>query len=108
MKLDDALAGIDSLGFDTPPIIYFVEAHPHYDALVTESFRRIAAGTTQGVTTVITLTEVLCKQSFLVLHCHVERSETSRCLIKEMLHFVQHDSVFLRFRECNQTFFTKY
>jgi len=59
MKLDDALAGIDSLGFDTAPIIYFVEAHPHYDTLVTEVFRRVAAGALQGVTSVITLTEVL-------------------------------------------------
>jgi predicted nucleic acid-binding protein len=59
MKLDDALAGIDSLGFDTAPIIYFVEAHPHYDALVTEIFQRVAAGTIQGITSVITLTEVL-------------------------------------------------
>ncbi len=27
-KLDDALAGVTLLGFDTSPIIYFVEAHP--------------------------------------------------------------------------------
>jgi predicted nucleic acid-binding protein len=59
MKLDDALAGIDSLGFDTAPIIYFVEAHLRYDALVSEIFRRVAAGAIQGVTSVITLTEVL-------------------------------------------------
>jgi hypothetical protein len=38
MKLDDALAGVDRLGFDTPPVIYFVEAHPHYDALSLRSF----------------------------------------------------------------------
>jgi hypothetical protein len=59
MKLDDALAGVDRLGFDTAPIIYFVEAHPHYDALVTEIFRRVAMRVIQGVTSVITLTEVL-------------------------------------------------
>lgn len=59
MKLDDALAGIDSLGFDSAPIIYFVEAHPRYDTLVTEIFRRVAAGAMLGVTSVITLTEVL-------------------------------------------------
>jgi predicted nucleic acid-binding protein len=59
MKLDDALAGIDALGFDTAPIIYFVEANPRYDALVTEIFRRVAVGAVQGVTSVITLTEVL-------------------------------------------------
>jgi hypothetical protein len=59
MKLDDALAGVDRLGFDTPPVIYFVEAYPRYDALVTAIFQRIAARTLHGVTSVITLTEVL-------------------------------------------------
>ena len=59
MKLDDALTGVDRLGFDTAPIIYFVEAHPRYDALVTTIFQRIAARTLSSVTSVITLTEVL-------------------------------------------------
>jgi predicted nucleic acid-binding protein len=59
MKLDDALTGVDRLGFDTAPVIYFVEAHPRYDALVTAIFQRIAAGVLRGVTSVITLTEVL-------------------------------------------------
>jgi hypothetical protein len=59
IKLDDALAGADRLGFDTAPVIYFVEAHPRYDALVTEIFQRVATGALSGVTSVITLTEVL-------------------------------------------------
>jgi predicted nucleic acid-binding protein len=59
MKLDDALRGVARLGFDTAPVIYFVEAHPHYDVLVTEVFQRVAAGALRGVTSVITLTEVL-------------------------------------------------
>ena len=59
MKLDDAITGVDRLGFDTAPVIYFVEAHPRYDALVTAIFQRLAAGTLSGVTSVITLTEVL-------------------------------------------------
>jgi hypothetical protein len=33
IKLDDALTGVDRLGFDTAPLIYFVEAHPRYDTL---------------------------------------------------------------------------
>ena len=41
MKLDDALAGVNRLGVDTSPIIYFVEAHPGYDPLVTAIFKRI-------------------------------------------------------------------
>jgi predicted nucleic acid-binding protein len=59
INLDDALSGVSALGFDTAPIIYFVEAHPHYDALVTEIFRRVAAGPLRGITSVVTLTEVL-------------------------------------------------
>jgi hypothetical protein len=31
IKLDDALTGVDRLGFDIAPVIYFVEAHPRYD-----------------------------------------------------------------------------
>ena len=57
--LDSALADVTRLGLDTAPIIYFVEAHPRYDALVTEVFQRIANGRLVGVTSVITLTEVL-------------------------------------------------
>jgi len=36
MNLDDALVGVSSLGIDTAPIIYLIEAHPRYDELVTE------------------------------------------------------------------------
>ncbi len=58
-RLDDSLAGVTRLACDTAPIIYFIEAHPRYDALVTSVFQRIAAGTITGFTSVITLTEVL-------------------------------------------------
>jgi predicted nucleic acid-binding protein len=59
IKLDAALRGVTRLGFDTAPIIYFVEAHPRYDALVTEIFQRVSDGILTGVTSVITLSEVL-------------------------------------------------
>jgi predicted nucleic acid-binding protein len=59
MTLETVLTGVARLGLDTAPLIYFVEAHPHYDALVIEIFRRIADGELGGVTSVITLTEVL-------------------------------------------------
>lgn len=59
IRLDDALAGVTKLGFDTSPIIYFIEAHPQYDALATEVFQRAAHDTFIGVTSVISLTEVL-------------------------------------------------
>lgn len=58
-KLDDVLINVTRLGFDTSPIIYFVEANPQYDALVTEIFQRVSNGAPLGVTSVITLSEVL-------------------------------------------------
>ncbi|HET7087988.1 MAG TPA: PIN domain-containing protein [Anaerolineae bacterium] len=60
-QLEDALTGVVRLGLDTAPIIYFVEAHPRYDALVTEVFQRIADGGLVGVTSVISVTEVLAQ-----------------------------------------------
>lgn len=59
MKLDDALKGVRLLGFDTSPVIYFVEAHPRYDSLVTEIFQRVSDGSLIGATSVVTLSEVL-------------------------------------------------
>ena len=59
IKLDDALAGVDRLGLDTPPFIYLVERHPAYLNLVREVFRRITSGAVTGHSSVITLTEVL-------------------------------------------------
>jgi len=50
---------IKKLGIDSSPIIYFVEAHPRYDAPVTEIFSLIAQGTVEGFTSVISLSEVL-------------------------------------------------
>ena len=40
MTLDDALAGVTVVGFDTAPIIYLIEANPRYDVQVTEIFRQ--------------------------------------------------------------------
>ena len=59
MKLDDALKGVSKLAFDTAPIIYFVEANPTYDTLVSKIFSRVAAGDIEGWTSVISLSEVL-------------------------------------------------
>jgi predicted nucleic acid-binding protein len=57
--VETALAGVTRLGLDTAPIIYFVQAHPQYDTVVTEIFQQIDRGNVTGVTSVITLTEVL-------------------------------------------------
>jgi predicted nucleic acid-binding protein len=59
MKLDDALKGVSRLAFDTSPIIYFVEANPAYDNLVSNIFSRVATGELEGWTSVITLSELL-------------------------------------------------
>src|SRR2546429_6387994 len=59
MKLEDALRGVSRLAFDTAPIIYFVEANPTYDELVSNIFNRVAAGELEGWTSVISLSEVL-------------------------------------------------
>jgi predicted nucleic acid-binding protein len=59
MKLDDALLGVTSLGFDTSPFIYFVEKHPDYLGLMREVISRVDVGALTGYSSVITLTEVL-------------------------------------------------
>ncbi len=59
MKLDDALKNVSKLAFDTAPIIYFVEANPDYDTLVTAVFERVEKEKIIGITSVITLCEVL-------------------------------------------------
>ncbi|MCS7187950.1 MAG: PIN domain-containing protein [Armatimonadota bacterium] len=59
MRLEEALEGVVKLALDTPPVIYFVEAHPEYDALVTAIFQKISDGQIVGLTSVITVTEVL-------------------------------------------------
>jgi predicted nucleic acid-binding protein len=59
MTIDMALDGIDHVGLDTVPVIYFVEANPKYDLLVTEIFRRIASGIIVAFTSTVTITEVL-------------------------------------------------
>jgi predicted nucleic acid-binding protein len=59
MRLEAALTAVFRLAFDTAPIIYFLEAHPRYDALVAAIFARVARGEIEGVTSVISLAEVL-------------------------------------------------
>jgi predicted nucleic acid-binding protein len=65
VKLDQALLGVTLLGLDTSPAIYYIEAHPRYDALVTRVFDRIGAGDLEGITSVVTLTETLTRPLIL-------------------------------------------
>ena len=57
--LVEALVGVTRLGFDTAPIIYFVEEHPRYLARLAPAFQNVAAGQLVGVTSVLTVAEVL-------------------------------------------------
>ena len=58
-SVSEALAGVTRLGLDTSPFIYYIEAHPQYDKMVSEVFTKIRDGELTAYTSVITLTEVL-------------------------------------------------
>ena len=47
------------MGFDTSPIIHFIESNPKYDESLLEIFERIDLKQMTGVTSTITLCEVL-------------------------------------------------
>jgi predicted nucleic acid-binding protein len=72
VKLDDALVGVARLGIDTAPIIYFIEAHPLYEAIVTPIFKLIADRKLTGITSTITLTEVLV-QTFISANMRLQQ-----------------------------------
>lgn len=59
IRLDEALRGVTTRGIDASPFIYLVEQHPTYLQLVREIFARIDGGNFVGVSSVITLIEVL-------------------------------------------------
>ncbi len=61
MKISDALQGVSNLGVDTAPVIYFIEANPRYNGLVTDIFDLMGRGAITGVASTITLTEVLVR-----------------------------------------------
>ncbi|MBK9124135.1 MAG: PIN domain-containing protein [Chloroflexi bacterium] len=59
MKLPDALRGIRRLGFDTAPLIYFIEKHPVYFDRMLYIMRSVDKGLMTGVSATTTLAEVL-------------------------------------------------
>lgn len=61
MKISEALQGIQSLGVDTAPFIYYVEDHPTYGDKVDAVFQAVIAHAITINTSVITLTETLIK-----------------------------------------------
>jgi hypothetical protein len=61
VKLSAALAGIQRLCIETAPFIYFVERHPTYVARMRAVFQMLDDEMFEGVTSTVTLTEVLMK-----------------------------------------------
>ena len=59
IKVADALRAVTRLGFDTTPLIYFVERHPNYIDVVREFFRQVDTGAVKGVTGMISYSEVM-------------------------------------------------
>jgi predicted nucleic acid-binding protein len=59
IRLDEALQNITLLGFDTAPLIYFVERHPAYLNVMRAVLQRVESGIITGYSSVVTLTEVL-------------------------------------------------
>ena len=49
------------VAFDTAPLIYYIEENPLYLPLVDELFDTIDSDTSTGITSVLTLQEVLVK-----------------------------------------------
>ena len=48
-----------TVGLDSAPLVYFVEAHPKYLPIIRPFFQAVESGRIQVVTSTITLTEVL-------------------------------------------------
>jgi predicted nucleic acid-binding protein len=61
MSLSDELGRIHTLFIDTAPIIYYIEAHPKFGSLAKEAVDLFQAGRLKAFSSVVTLTEVLCK-----------------------------------------------
>lgn len=61
MSLIKALGDARSVFIDTAPIIYYIEAHPTYGALVKSVVDLLSGGKLVAFSSVITLTEVLPK-----------------------------------------------
>lgn len=61
MKIEVALAGVQYLYFDSAPFIYFIESYPAYIKNMRVVMGKIARGNIIGVTSTITLTEILTK-----------------------------------------------
>jgi predicted nucleic acid-binding protein len=60
-RLLDALADVTRLGLDTAPLIYLVEAHPIYGAMMLDVMKSVEQSSLFCVTSTLTLLELLTK-----------------------------------------------
>ncbi len=58
-RVADAIEGVRTLAVDTAPFIYFMEGHPTFGPPMRSLFGRIDEGSIRGVTSALTLTELL-------------------------------------------------
>lgn len=61
MTLSKELSRVNTLFIDTPPVIYYIEAHPQFGPLVKEIVDLFQSGGVAAFSSVLTLTEVLSK-----------------------------------------------
>lgn len=59
MKIDAALTPVRTLGFDTAPIIYYIEANPTYIDRMDDIMARMDVGQFKGAAEALTIAEVL-------------------------------------------------
>jgi len=60
-RLQDLLKNHSVVGLDTSIFIYHLEDHPHYSSLTEIIFNTLEKGINRGITSYLTLTEVLVK-----------------------------------------------
>lgn len=65
MTLPEELTRLETIFFDTAPIIYYIEAHPRFGPLAKEAVQAFQAGRITAYSSVITLAEVLAKPAQL-------------------------------------------
>jgi predicted nucleic acid-binding protein len=61
VTLSEELEQLETVFFDTAPIIYFIEAHPRFGPVAKESVQAFQEGSIVAYSSVITLAEVLAK-----------------------------------------------
>ncbi len=61
MTLSQELSQLNSIFFDTAPIIYYIEAHPQFGPLTREAVQAFESGNLTAYSSVIALAEVLGK-----------------------------------------------